>query len=399
VALAQQFGEGTGLKIAALIVAAGTGSRFGGAVPKQYEPLLGRPVLRWTIEHVRAVPAIDAIRVVINPAFRDLYENATAGLDLPPPIEGGATRQDSVRRGLEALAADPPEAVLIHDAARPLIDARVAAAVIDALARAPAAIPALPLADALQRADSEGRALGTLDRAGVWRAQTPQGFRFAPIFEAHRAAAGLDLSDDAAVAQRSGLAVQLVRGAEMTMKITQRSDQATVEALLAAKLGDVRTGSGFDVHRLGPGEGVTLCGVTIACPLALIGHSDADVALHAVTDAILGAIGAGDIGSHFPPSEAQWRGAPSRIFLEKAVALAQERGGVIAHIDLTIICEAPRIGPYREAMVKSLSEIAGLEPARISVKATTTEKLGFTGRGEGIAAQAVATVRLPWVAA
>jgi 2-C-methyl-D-erythritol 4-phosphate cytidylyltransferase/2-C-methyl-D-erythritol 2,4-cyclodiphosphate synthase len=385
------------MSLAAVIVAAGSGTRFGGDLPKQYTTLLGRPVLRWTLEALAAA-GIPRQVVVINPAHRALYDRAVKGLDLPPPVAGGATRQDSVRNGLEALAeTDAPSTVFIHDAARPLIDAAVVTRLIAALTEFPAALPALPVADALQRADADGRALGSVDRTGLWRAQTPQAFRFADILAAHRAADGLGFPDDIAVAERQGLAVKLVTGAERMMKITQESDRAQVEALLAAGLGDVRTGTGFDVHRLGPGDGVTLCGVRIACPLSLIGHSDADVAMHALTDAILGAIGAGDIGRHFPPSDMTWRGAPSRIFLEKAVALTAERGGVVSHVDVTIICERPRIGPHREAMVKSLAEIMGLAADRVSVKATTTEELGFTGRGEGIAAQAVATVRLPWM--
>lgn len=384
------------MKTAALIVAAGAGSRFGGAVPKQYVLLLGRPVLRWTVESLLAVPAIDHIQVVINPAMRARYEEAVAGLNLPPPVDGGVSRQDSVRLGLEALATAAPDRVLIHDAARPLVKRGVVARILDALADHAAVLPALPVADALQRADGHGNGLGSVERAGLWRAQTPQGFRYDAILTAHRAAAGLALADDVAVAERSGLKVKLVEGAEETMKITHEPDRALVEALLAARLGDVRTGSGFDVHRLGPGDGVTLCGVKIPGALSLIGHSDADVALHALTDAVLGAIGAGDIGKHFPPSDATWRGAPSRIFLEKAVALVAAKGGVVAQLDLTIICEKPRIGPHRETMVQSLCDMTGLAADRISVKATTTEELGFTGRGEGIAAQATATVRLPW---
>lgn len=384
------------MKVAALIVAAGSGSRYGGALPKQYVPLLGRPVLRWTIEHLRAVPAIGRIQLVIHPDFRAEALQAAAGLDLPPPVAGGATRQDSVLRGLEALAADPPDIVLIHDAARPLVDRTVVETMLAALAESQAVLPALPVADALQRANERLEGLGSVDRSGLWRAQTPQGFRFAAILDAHRAAAGLALADDVAVAERAGLKVKIVAGAEQTMKITHEPDRAHVEALLAARLGDIRTGSGFDVHRLGPGDGVTLCGVKIPCGLTLIGHSDADVAMHALTDAVLGAIGAGDIGQHFPPSDNTWRAASSRIFLEKAAELVSAKGGVVSHVDVTIICERPRIGPHREAMVKSLSDILRLPPDRISVKATTTEELGFTGRGEGIAAQAVATMRLPW---
>lgn len=383
----------------ALIVAAGTGQRFGAERPKQYLPLAGRPVLRRTVEAFLAHPRVTAVHVVIGSDFRDLYDAAVAGLDLPEPFIGGAARQDSVRNGLEALAAaGAPDLVLIHDAARPLVDADTIGAVIDALGEHEGALAAVPVADTLKRAD--GSFVGdTVDRAGLWRALTPQGFRFPAILAAHRAAAGLALTDDAAVAERAGMAVALVRSKEENFKVTTPDDLERAERLIAAGrfagLGDVRTGTGFDVHRFAEGDHVWLCGVAVPHSQRLDGHSDADVALHALTDAILGALGAGDIGSHFPPSDPQWKGADSALFLRHAVALVARRGGRIAHADVTIICERPKIGPHRPAMVARLAELLGIEPDRVSVKATTTEKLGFTGRGEGIAAQAVATVRLP----
>ncbi|NYZ12038.1 bifunctional 2-C-methyl-D-erythritol 4-phosphate cytidylyltransferase/2-C-methyl-D-erythritol 2,4-cyclodiphosphate synthase [Azospirillum sp. RWY-5-1] len=383
----------------ALIVAAGTGQRFGAERPKQYLPLAGRPVLRRTVEAFLTHPRIDAVQVVIGPGFRDLYDEAVAGLGLPGPVMGGATRQDSVRNGLEALAAaGAPGLVLIHDAARPLVDAETISAVIDALATHEGALAAVPVADTLKRAD--GAVVGdTVDRTGLWRALTPQGFRFPAILAAHRAAAGLALTDDAAVAERAGMGVALVRSKEENFKVTTPDDLERAERLLAARrfagLDDVRTGTGFDVHRFAEGDHVWLCGVAVPHTQRLDGHSDADVALHALTDAILGALADGDIGSHFPPSDPQWKGADSALFLRHAVELVGQRGGRIAHVDVTVICERPKVGPHRPAMVARLAELLGIEPDRVSVKATTTERLGFTGRGEGIAAQAVATVRLP----
>ncbi|HYH39540.1 MAG TPA: bifunctional 2-C-methyl-D-erythritol 4-phosphate cytidylyltransferase/2-C-methyl-D-erythritol 2,4-cyclodiphosphate synthase [Azospirillum sp.] len=376
----------------ALIVAGGSGQRFGAERPKQYHDLAGRPVLRRTVEAFLRHPAVSGVQVVIQPAHRDLYDAAVAGLDLPEPVAGGATRQDSVRNGLEALPS--PDLVLIHDAARPLIDADSIQAVVDALAEAPGALAAVPVADTLKRGDG-GNVAGTVDRTALWRAQTPQGFRYPEILAAHRDAAGLDLTDDAAVAERAGLAVRLVPGKEENFKVTTQDDLIRAERLLMQALWDVRTGTGFDVHRFTEGDAVVLCGVRVPHTQKLEGHSDADVGLHALTDAILGAIGDGDIGSHFPPTDPRWRGADSGRFLQHAAELVRARGGVIAHADVTLICERPKVGPHRAAMVARVAELLGIAAARVSVKATTTERLGFTGRGEGIAAQAVATVRLP----
>jgi 2-C-methyl-D-erythritol 4-phosphate cytidylyltransferase/2-C-methyl-D-erythritol 2,4-cyclodiphosphate synthase len=304
-----------------------------------------------------------------------------------------------VRVGLESLADRPPEKVLIHDAARPFIDAATIARVIAALDQAPGAIAALPVHDALKRAGDGASPFvaGEAERAGLWRAQTPQGFRFAEILAAHRKAAGKALDDDAAVAAEAGMRVLLVPGSPDNMKITQAEDFGMAEILLKRNnaMFEFRTGQGFDVHAFEPGEAVVLCGVAVPHSAKLKGWSDADAGAHALVDAILGALGQGDIGDHFPPSEPKWRGAPSRIFLEKAAALVRERGGEVAHCDVTIICEAPKIRPYRQAMRETLAAILGVSAERVSVKATTTEELGFTGRREGLAALATATIKLP----
>ncbi len=378
----------------ALVVAAGRGTRLGAPLPKQYLPLAGRAVLRYSLEALADHPAIDAVRVVFNPQDAALYDAAASGLALMPPVAGGAARQDSVRLGLESLADAAPQRVLIHDGARPFLDRGTVDRVLAALDEAPGAIPALALKDTVKRG-ADGRIVETLDRAQLWRAQTPQGFRYAPILAAHRAAAGSDLSDDAAVAERAGLGVRLVAGSEANFKVTTAEDLVQAEQVIRARQGDIRTGQGFDVHAFGPGDRVWLCGVEVAHEHGLVGHSDADVGLHALTDAILGALGAGDIGLHFPPGDPQWRGAPSRRFLRHAAGLVAAAGGSIGHVDVTLICERPKIGPHRAAMVARIAEILALDPSRVSVKATTTEGLGFTGRSEGIAAQAIATLRLP----
>jgi 2-C-methyl-D-erythritol 4-phosphate cytidylyltransferase / 2-C-methyl-D-erythritol 2,4-cyclodiphosphate synthase len=378
----------------ALIVAAGRGTRFGGDLPKQYLPLGGATVLRHAVKAFAAHPRIDGVLVAIRPEDRELFDRAVAGLSVLQPIPGGAERQDSVRLGLEALAAHKPERVLIHDGARPFPDAALIDRVIDGLNRAPAAIPGLRLGDTVKRVE-EGRIRRTLDRSQLWRAQTPQGFHFDAILTAHRQMAGHVLTDDAAVAEAAGLMPLIVGGSEENLKVTTADDLAAAERHLAARQGDVRVGQGFDVHPFGPGDHVMVCGVAIPHEVAPVGHSDADVGLHALTDAVLGAIGAGDIGMHFPPSDPRWRGASSDRFLAYAATLVRERGGAIAAVDVTIICERPKIAPYRDRMIERVAEILAISPGRVSVKATTTERLGFTGRGEGIAAQAVATVRLP----
>ncbi len=379
----------------ALIVAAGRGSRFGSGTPKQYLELAGEPMLRRTLKAFVAHQLISAVRPVINMNDRGLFEAAAAGLDIMDPVAGGASRQDSVRLGLESLAGLDPDKVIIHDAARAFVGGGVISRVIAALDETPGAIPALPVTDTLKRGLKDGRIGETVSRDGLWRAQTPQGFRFRDILDAHLAVQGGGLTDDAAVAEKAGLAVAMVEGAEDNIKITTPRDMTRGARMTAG--GEVRTGFGFDVHRLGhrlePGGQVTLLGVSLPFDASLEGHSDADVGLHAITDALLGAIAGGDIGVHFPPGDEQWRDSPSDVFLRHAGDLVGEKGAVISNIDVTLICEAPKIGPHREAMTARVAEILNIEAARVSVKATTTEGLGLTGRGEGIAAQAVATVR------
>jgi 2-C-methyl-D-erythritol 4-phosphate cytidylyltransferase / 2-C-methyl-D-erythritol 2,4-cyclodiphosphate synthase len=386
--------SGTARSCIALVVAAGRGTRLGAPLPKQYLPLGGVAVLRHGVRALAEHPSIAAVRVIIHPDDRPHYDSATAGLGLMPPVDGGAQRQDSVRNGLESLADAAPELVLIHDGARPFLDRPVIDRVLIGLGAHQGAIAALPVRDTVKRGDG-GRIVATIDRSALWRAQTPQGFHYGPIVAAHRAAAGAELSDDAAVAERAGIDVALVEGSEDNFKVTTMDDLARAERLLAARNGDIRTGQGFDVHVFGPGDHVWLCGVAVPHDQGLVGHSDADVGLHALTDAVLGAIGAGDIGMHFPPSDPQWRGAPSHRFLRHAADLVAAGGGSIAHVDVTVICERPQVGPHRAAMAARIADILALPPTRVSVKATTTERLGFTGRGEGIAAQAVATIRLP----
>lgn len=381
----------------ALVVAGGRGARVGsgvGAPPKQYRLLAGAPMLRHSLATLRAHPRVGAVRAVIHPDDHALYEEAAAGLDLLPPAHGGATRQESVRLGVESIADLQPTLVLIHDGARPFVNAAIVDRVLDALARVDGAIAALPVADTLKRAGASAIA-ATVARDGLWRAQTPQGFRYEAIRAAHRAAAGAELSDDAAVAERAGLSVELVMGGEENFKVTTESDLRLAERLAAGAPEETCVGQGYDVHRFGPGDGVQLCGVRVPHDHGLVGHSDADVALHALTDAILGALGAGDIGQHFPPSDARWRGAASALFVAHAVKLVRAARGRIQHVDVTIVGEAPRVSPHRAAMVARLAELLELPPARCSVKATTTEGLGFAGRREGLAAYATATLRLP----
>jgi 2-C-methyl-D-erythritol 4-phosphate cytidylyltransferase/2-C-methyl-D-erythritol 2,4-cyclodiphosphate synthase len=371
-------------RISVLIVAAGKGERSGRAKPKQYEALQGKPMLARSAAAFGGLP----IRVVIGPGQDDFYAAALPGG--AAPITGGTRRQDSVRLGLEALSADAPDFVLIHDAARPLVSRRVIANVVAALeAGAGGAVPMLAVADTLRRKD--GTSWTTLPRDNLYRAQTPQGFRFTDILAAHRAHAARDVTDDVEIAALSGIKVEAVAGEETNLKVTTEKDFVLAERLLG---GETVTAMGFDAHRFSPGDHVWLCGVKIAHDHGLTGHSDADAGLHALTDAVLGCIGAGDIGQHFPPGDERWRGAPSWKFLAHAAALVAEKGGRIAHCDVTLICERPKIGPHREAMRARIAEILGLDIGKISVKATTTEGMGYTGRGEGLAAQAVATVRL-----
>ena len=391
------------MRIAALVVAAGRGARAAraGGLPKQYVALAGVPVLRRTLDALVAVHAIDVVQVVIHPDDGSSYEAAVAPVldKLLPPVLGGATRQASVKAGLEALARLAPDVVLIHDAARPFVAPGLVDRLVAALDRWDGAIPGLQLSDTLKRARADGSIEATVARDGLWRAQTPQGFRFAAILAAHRAAATAgrhDFTDDAAIAEWQGLGVALVDGSERNIKLTTAEDLVMAERVLSGpSLPDIRTGTGFDVHRFATGDHVWLCGVRIPHTHRLDGHSDADVALHALTDALLGAIADGDIGKHFPPSEPRWKGAASHMFLEDAARRVRERGGRISNVDLTILCEAPRIGPHRDAMRSAIAGMLAIAVERVGVKATTTEQLGFTGRREGIAAMATATVVMP----
>jgi 2-C-methyl-D-erythritol 4-phosphate cytidylyltransferase/2-C-methyl-D-erythritol 2,4-cyclodiphosphate synthase len=384
--------------VAAVVVAAGRGLRAGGDMPKQYRHLAGEPVIRTSLRLFAHHPAVALVQPVIHPDDGARFGAAADGLNLLAPVFGGATRQASVRAGLEALAPLRPDLVLIHDAARPYASAALVSRAIAAVAATGAAVPAMPLADTVKSIDAAGMIEQTLDRTKLRTVQTPQVFAFAPVLNAHQraAASGLEnFTDDAALAEWAGLKVAVFAGEAGNLKLTTPEDVARAERDHAVALADVRTGSGFDVHAFAPGDHVMLGGVKIPYERGVIGHSDADVALHALTDAVLGALAEGDIGTHFPPSDPQWRGASSDRFLGFAVERVRARGGRIAHFDLTIVCEAPRVGPHRDAMRARIAAIAGIEVDRVAVKATTSERLGFTGRGEGIAAMATATVRLP----
>ncbi len=380
------------MSIAALLLAAGSGTRFGAATPKQYLPLLGRPVLRHAAEALLAGGHVGILQPVVAAGEEARVAALLAGLPARPPVTGGATRAESVRAGLEALAVDPPAIVLVHDAARPVIPPGTIEALVAALRGAPGAIPAQPVADTLKRG-AGGMIAETVPRDGLFRAQTPQAFRYDALRAVHRDG-DAGATDDAALLEAAGLPVALVPGAETNIKITWPEDLARVEAHLAARM-IPRMGTGFDVHRLVEGRPLVLCGVTVPHPLGLSGHSDADVGIHALCDAIYGALAEGDIGRWFPPSEAQWKDADSARFLRHAAGRIAARGGMLANADVTLICERPKIAPHAEAMRARLAELLGTGIERISVKATTTERLGFPGRGEGIAAQAAAVVLVP----
>jgi len=387
--------------VAAVIVAAGRGSRVGGDLPKQFRPIGGESMLRRALSMFVEHGEVTHVQPVIRPEDLQNYRMAAAELDVLLPVFGGATRQRSVRAGLEALADRKPDIVLIHDAARPFASATLVSRAIAAAAKTGAAIPALPVTDTVKTVDAAGLVDKTLDRASLRLVQTPQGFAFPALLDAHRRAQAQgceDFTDDAALAEWAGLKVSVFAGEPGNIKITNEDDFARAEATAFATLGDIRTGTGIDVHAFGPGGHITLGGIRIPHSQSLVGHSDADVALHALVDAILGALAEGDIGAHFPPSDPQWRNASSDRFLAFAVERVKARGGRIAHLDLTLVCETPKIGPQREAMRAKIAALAGVAIERIAVKATTSEKLGFTGRGEGIAAYATATIRLPWSA-
>lgn len=380
----------------ALVVAAGRGARFGSETPKQYRRIGGTAILRRAIQPFLGHPKVTAVRAVVHPDDCGLYTHVVAGLDLLEPSVGGPTRQESARLGLESLKDIAPNTVLIHDAARPFVDLGLISRVIEALKTSPGALPVLPVLDTLKRGPRtlDGFVASTVDRGDLWRAQTPQGFHYNEILAAHRRFAGAALTDDSAVAERAGLAVRLVEGDENNIKMTTSDDFRRAERWLSTPV-ETRTGLGFDVHRFCAGGRIMLCGVPIPHSFSLEGHSDADVGLHALTDALLGAIGAGDIGTHFPPSNPQWRGASSEVFLRHAGTLVTKAGGRIINLDITVVCEEPRIAPYRKAMCARISDILAVSPERVGVKGKTTERLGFTGRQEGIAAQAIATVELP----
>ena len=375
------------MSVAALIVAAGRGSRAGGAKPKQWQHIAGRPVIEHTLERFARHPRIDRIMVVLHPDDMDLLKSPQC--EIP---QGGASRDASVRNGLDALAANPPDHVLIHDVARPALSDAVIERVLGALATHTAAAPALPVTDALWQG-ANGQVTESRARDGLYRAQTPQGFHFDAILKAHHAN-DAPAADDVEVALRAGLEVVIVDGDERNLKITRPEDFArAAEALKGSHMTDIRLGNGYDVHAFEPGNEMVLCGVPIAHTAQLKGHSDADVAMHAITDALYGAIAEGDIGRHFPPSDPHWKDAASAVFLSHAAELVRARGFDIGNIDCTIICELPKIGPHAAAMQANLAKIIGIEPTRISVKATTSERLGFTGRQEGIAAIATAALQ------
>ncbi|WP_305968302.1 MULTISPECIES: bifunctional 2-C-methyl-D-erythritol 4-phosphate cytidylyltransferase/2-C-methyl-D-erythritol 2,4-cyclodiphosphate synthase [unclassified Mameliella] len=368
-----------------IIVAAGRGTRAGGGLAKQWRRVAGKPVARWTLE---AFAGRGPLVLVVHPDDMPQAQAVAAGLDLRI-VTGGADRAASVRAGLEALAQLAPERVLIHDVARPCVTPAVIDAVLAALEDHPGAAPALPVTDALWTGDGT-RVTGTREREGLYRAQTPQGFRFAEILAAHRAHPG-GAADDVAVARAAGLHVAITQGDEANLKITTPGDFSRADSYLRGQM-DIRLGNGFDVHAFEEGDHVVLCGIRIPHSRKLKGHSDADVGMHAVTDALYGALAEGDIGRHFPPSDPQWKGAASEIFLRHAVELARSRGFAIGNIDLTLICERPKVGPHAAEMTEKMADIMRLDAGRISIKATTSERLGFTGREEGIAALATATL-------
>ena len=389
------------MTVAAVIVAGGSGLRAGGERPKQYQIIGGRPVIWWTCRAFLDHPAIDYVQPVIGEGHEAMFAEATDGLGLTLPVIGGPTRQDSCRIGIEAVARHKPSHVLIHDAARPFVSPSLIADVMSWLERFPAVVPGMPVAETLKHAPG-GVVSRTVDRSGIWTAQTPQGFRFDDILAAYRRAEAErfeNLTDDASVAERSGIPVSMIPGRPENRKLTTAEDIVQADRdMMSVQLRerpDIRIGQGIDIHPFEQGDAVVLCGVAIPYSRRLAGHSDADVGLHALTDAILGAIGEGDIGTHFPPSDQRWKGAPSRIFLARAIELLEAKGGILAHADITLLAEAPRIASHVAAMKSVLAPILRLDAGRIAIKATTTEKLGAIGRGEGIMAFATVTVRLP----
>ncbi len=388
----------------AVIVAAGAGLRAGGDLPKQWRMLAGKPVLRWSVEALLDAGAAEVV-VATSPAAAGLCAQALAGLPRWRCVDGGAERIDSVRAGLAALAEPPPEAVLVHDAARPLVTPAHVQALLAALADAEGALPALPVPDTLKRADAQGRVTATVERAELFRAQTPQAFRFDALVRAYAAWPGGAATDDAAVLEAAGGRVVLVPGDPRLLKLTYPEDFPMAEAYAAATSTAsapartdrtcFRTGAGLDAHVFGPGDHLMICGVAIPHTHGFVAHSDGDVGLHALTDAVLGAMALGDIGDHFPPTDPQWKGAASDQFLLHALKLVGERGGRVVNADITLVCERPKVKPHREAMRARVAELLGLPLDRVSVKATTMERMGFTGREEGMVAQAAVSVEAP----
>ncbi|MBV9555987.1 MAG: bifunctional 2-C-methyl-D-erythritol 4-phosphate cytidylyltransferase/2-C-methyl-D-erythritol 2,4-cyclodiphosphate synthase [Pseudolabrys sp.] len=386
-------------RTAAIIVAAGRGLRAGAGGPKQYRSIGGRTVIFRAMAPFCRHADVFAVQPVLNPDDVEMFEAATRGLNHAAPTPGGATRQASVLAGLEALAPEKPDVVLIHDAARAFVSDALISRAIAAVAATGAAIPTVAVADTIKQVDQNGNIEATPERSRLRIAQTPQAFRFDVILDAHRRAARdgrSDFTDDAAIAEWAGLTVATFEGDVANMKLTTPEDFVREEARLASALGDIRTGTGYDVHAFGAGDHLMICGVRVPHTKGFLAHSDGDVGLHALVDAILGALADGDIGSHFPPSDPQWKGAASDRFLKYAVDRVSARGGRIANLEVTLICERPKIGPLRDQMRARIAEITGVNMSRVAVKATTSEKLGFTGREEGIAATASATLRLPW---
>jgi len=378
----------------ALIVAGGSGQRMGGdsAIPKQYMDLGGKAVIRYAVDAFLATPGLKDIRVVINPAHRDLYDRAMIGLDLPAPIEGGKERKSSVYNGLKSfIKVNNDDKVLIHDAARPFININEINDLIKVLDQQEACTLASPVSDTLMRSDNE-----YVSRDDLWAVQTPQGFHFGVIKKAHEQ--DIPATDDTNLVQKLGFHVKLIEGKRDNFKITTPSDMELARRIVANRTPMTKTGLGYDVHAFDTSKKtgiIRLGGIDIPHDFKLLGHSDADVGLHAITDAILGALAAGDIGQHFPPSDPQWKNADSAKFLSHAVDMVHKRGGTISHLDLTFICEAPKVGLHREAMQRRIADICGIKPDQVGIKATTSEGLGFTGRGEGIAAHAIATIEVP----
>lgn len=393
-------------KVAAIIVAAGRGERASDPQegPKQYRRIGGKAILAHTLETFLGHSEIGSVVVAIHKDDESLFREAVGALaERVTVVTGGTTRQASTWNAMQALAGDPPDAVLVHDGVRPFVDAGLISRVIAGIDGETGSLPSLPVSDTLKEAGPDGLVARTISRAGLFGAQTPQGFPFAAFHAAHARAAAEgrdDFTDDAAIAEWAGIPVRLVEGSPDNVKLTWARDIANADTKLridATMFPDIRTGNGYDVHSFEPGDAVVLCGVAIPHDRKLSGHSDADVGLHALTDALLATCGAGDIGTHFPPSDPQWKGAASNIFVEEAVRIVRARKGRIANADITLICEAPRIGPSRQAMTDALVAMLGISPDRVSIKATTNEKLGFVGRGEGIAAIATATVAFPGV--